>query len=85
MNRVVKTLSAAVLLFVVTLGFSGCKSDATSVGAVGKSDSLANEPDVTFKDLQGNDVKLSELQGKSGRSSISGAPGASPAAEKFPY
>jgi cytochrome c biogenesis protein CcmG, thiol:disulfide interchange protein DsbE len=64
MTRITKALSAAVLLIIVTLGFSGCKGDATSVGAVGKSDSLTNEPDVAFKDLQGNDVKLSSFKGK---------------------
>jgi cytochrome c biogenesis protein CcmG/thiol:disulfide interchange protein DsbE len=66
MNKVVKTLSAAVLVSVVALGISGCKSGATpaSGGAASTSPALANEPDVTFKDLQGNDVKLSGFKGK---------------------
>lgn len=64
MNRFVKTVSVAILISVVTLGFSGCKGVATSGGASSMSDPLANAPDVTFKDLQGNDVKLSGFKGK---------------------
>jgi cytochrome c biogenesis protein CcmG, thiol:disulfide interchange protein DsbE len=50
------------LFFIVavgsTAGFSGCaKSD-------GAPKALANEPDVTFKDLQGKDLPLASLKGK---------------------
>jgi cytochrome c biogenesis protein CcmG/thiol:disulfide interchange protein DsbE len=59
MNRVVRTLSVAILLSIVTLGFSGCKS-----GAVSKPAALADEPNVTFKDLQGKDITLASFKGK---------------------
>jgi cytochrome c biogenesis protein CcmG/thiol:disulfide interchange protein DsbE len=39
--------------------FSGCKSDGASAPKT-----LANEPEVTFKDLQGKDVPLAGLKGK---------------------
>jgi len=64
MNRVVRTLSAAVLFSVVMLGVSGCKGGAPSGGATGKPAALADAPDVTFKDLQGKDVTLSSFKGK---------------------
>lgn len=51
-------------LFIVaaggTAGFSGCtKSSGAPAAKV-----LANEPDVTFKDLQGKDMALASLKGK---------------------
>jgi thiol-disulfide isomerase/thioredoxin len=57
------------VLGMVTTNFSGCKGGYLfSVGANGKNDSkisaLANEPEVTFKDLQGNTVTLASLKGK---------------------
>lgn len=57
------------VLGLVTTNFSGCKGGLSlSVGANGKTDSksaaLANEPEVTFKDLQGNSVTLASLKGK---------------------
>jgi thiol-disulfide isomerase/thioredoxin len=42
-----------------TTPFSGCKSDGASTPKT-----LANEPEVTFKDLQGKDVPLASLKGK---------------------
>jgi thiol-disulfide isomerase/thioredoxin len=39
--------------------FSGCKSGGASIPKT-----LANEPEVTFKDLQGQDVPLASLKGK---------------------
>jgi cytochrome c biogenesis protein CcmG/thiol:disulfide interchange protein DsbE len=42
-----------------TTAFSGCKSDGASTPKT-----LANEPEVTFKDLQGKDVPLASLKGK---------------------
>jgi thiol-disulfide isomerase/thioredoxin len=42
-----------------TTVFSGCKSDGASTPKT-----LANEPEVTFKDLQGKDVPLASLKGK---------------------
>jgi thiol-disulfide isomerase/thioredoxin len=51
------------LVLVVVTGlttvFSGCKSDGASTPKT-----LANEPEVTFKDLQGKDVPLASLKGK---------------------
>src|ERR1700690_1193629 len=57
------------VLGLVTTNFSGCKNGYFfSVGANGKSDGkgapLANEPEVTFKDMQGNNVTLASLKGK---------------------
>ncbi|MGC1674126.1 MAG: redoxin domain-containing protein, partial [Candidatus Acidiferrales bacterium] len=52
------------LIFVVAAGlaavFVGCKSGN---GATTPK-TLANEPDVTFKDLSGKDVPLAGLKGK---------------------
>jgi thiol-disulfide isomerase/thioredoxin len=59
----------AAVLGLITTNFSGCKG-AFSVGATGKGDpktgakALADEPQVTFKDLKGNDVTLASLKGK---------------------
>jgi thiol-disulfide isomerase/thioredoxin len=43
-------------------GFAGCKSGNGATTATTKI--LANEPNVTFKDLQGTDVPLASLKGK---------------------
>src|SRR5271155_4398576 len=57
-----------ILLLVGVAGFSGCKSRAESVSAQEKSKGSAkagpDEPDVTFKDLDGKDVPLASLKGK---------------------
>jgi cytochrome c biogenesis protein CcmG, thiol:disulfide interchange protein DsbE len=45
----------------VSAGFSGCTGSA---GAPAAPKVLANEPDVTFKDLQGKDLTLASLKGK---------------------
>jgi cytochrome c biogenesis protein CcmG, thiol:disulfide interchange protein DsbE len=63
MNTVVRTL-AAVLFSVVMLGFSGCKGGSSSTGSTSAPAPLADEPDVTFKDLQGKDVTLASFKGK---------------------
>jgi thiol-disulfide isomerase/thioredoxin len=42
-----------------TANFSGCKS-----GGASTPKTMAAEPDVTFKDLQGKDVSLASLKGK---------------------
>src|SRR5579863_3025355 len=66
-----KLLNNVVLVFlavVVAAGFSGCKSRTESVSASAKLKSSAkagpDEPDVTFKDLEGKDVPLASLKGK---------------------
>jgi thiol-disulfide isomerase/thioredoxin len=55
------------VLAMVTTDFSGCKKEF-SVGATGKTGekvrALADEPVVTFKDLQGSNVTLASLKGK---------------------
>jgi thiol-disulfide isomerase/thioredoxin len=48
-----------VVVATFTASFSGCKS-----GGAGTPKTLANEPEVTFKDLQGLDVSLASLKGK---------------------
>lgn len=54
------------LIFVVAAGlaavFVGCKSGSEAAPAAAKT--LANEPDVTFKDLSGKDVSLASFKGK---------------------
>jgi cytochrome c biogenesis protein CcmG, thiol:disulfide interchange protein DsbE len=64
MNKAVRTLSAAILFSVVVLGFSGCKGGSSSTGSGSTPAALADEPDVTFKDLQGKDVTLASFKGK---------------------
>ncbi|MFY9803725.1 MAG: TlpA disulfide reductase family protein [Candidatus Acidiferrales bacterium] len=54
------------LIFVMAAGlaagFAGCKSG--NGATTGTPKTLANEPNVTFKDLQGKDVTLVSLKGK---------------------
>ena len=57
------------MLWVVTTNFSGCHTGNASVGAQGSQVKDANgnkpaAPEVTFKDLDGKDVALTELKGK---------------------
>jgi thiol-disulfide isomerase/thioredoxin len=52
-------LLVLVVVTSLTTVFSGCKSDGASTPKT-----LANEPEVTFKDLQGKDVPLASLKGK---------------------
>lgn len=58
-----------VMLTVVATDFSGCsssglfKASAQENGKSSKKD-LQDAPDVTFKDLQGKDVRLADLKGK---------------------
>ncbi|MFZ3217461.1 MAG: TlpA disulfide reductase family protein [Candidatus Acidiferrales bacterium] len=52
------------ILVVAAAGFSGCKARSSQAAALGNEKPLANEPDVTFKDLQGKDVTLASLKGK---------------------
>jgi cytochrome c biogenesis protein CcmG, thiol:disulfide interchange protein DsbE len=63
MHKAVNALLAVVLLSVATANFSGCKGGSSS-GAVEKPSALADEPNVTFKDLQGNDLTLASLKGR---------------------
>jgi thiol-disulfide isomerase/thioredoxin len=55
-------LAAAIL--VAATSFSGCKIGVPDGGSGSKPAVLADEPDVTFKDLQGKDVTLSSFKGK---------------------
>jgi thiol-disulfide isomerase/thioredoxin len=64
MRKVVSTIGFGVLLLLLTTGFPGCKTGAPPDGAARPASALANEPDVTFKDLQGQDVRLDSLKGK---------------------
>jgi len=65
MNRVYTAFLSAIVILVAAVSFSGCKSSGTSSGSPsGTASPLADEPSVTFKDLQGNNVELSSLKGK---------------------
>jgi thiol-disulfide isomerase/thioredoxin len=64
-------LFLALLLTASVAGITGCRSRGAANGAVDESGrptnagkDLPNEPDVTFKDLQGKDVPLSSFKGK---------------------
>jgi thiol-disulfide isomerase/thioredoxin len=64
------SLFPLLLLFLLgAIGISGCNSGGFSRALAGGSEkgsgaSLPNEPDVTFKDLQGGDLSLTSLKGK---------------------
>jgi cytochrome c biogenesis protein CcmG, thiol:disulfide interchange protein DsbE len=64
MNRAHKGFLSAVVIFVAAMGFSGCKSGGASATGSETATPLADEPSVTFKDLQGNSVALSSFKGK---------------------
>lgn len=66
MNRVYSAFLSAVVILVAAVSFSGCKSGGASAGGSSGTTaaSLADEPNVTFKDLQGNNVALSSFKGK---------------------
>jgi thiol-disulfide isomerase/thioredoxin len=61
-NALSKIPAALFLLTMVMAGFLGCNGGGSS--GTGSPPALANEPDVTFKDLQGNNVTLASLKGK---------------------
>jgi thiol-disulfide isomerase/thioredoxin len=60
-NKYFRALLLALVLCVATANFSGCSKNGSGPAS---GAALANEPDVTFKDLQGNDVSLGSLKGK---------------------
>ncbi|HVB58681.1 MAG TPA: TlpA disulfide reductase family protein [Candidatus Acidoferrales bacterium] len=66
MKKLLTGLLFVTLLFVATLDFSGCsrKNGQASATASSAKSTRANEPDVTFKDLQGNNVPLASFKGK---------------------
>jgi thiol-disulfide isomerase/thioredoxin len=64
MKKVASTLGFGAALLLAATGFSGCKTGAPSGGAAKPAAALANAPDVTFKDLQGQDVSLAGMKGK---------------------
>lgn len=64
MKRAHTAFLIAVAILVVSVSFSGCKGVSPSAGAGGKPATLQDEPDVTFKDLQGKDVTLAGFKGK---------------------
>src|ERR1700730_6247213 len=62
MRNVLTGLLFLVLLWAAAKNFSGCSRSKT--GQPAAKGGLANEPDVTFKDLQGKNVPLASLKGK---------------------
>jgi len=53
-----------VVLAAAVAGFAGCKSGGSQAASLVAQKPRPNEPDVTFKDLQGKDVSLASLKGK---------------------
>src|ERR1700721_451686 len=53
-----------IMLAATAAGFAGCKTGGSQAASLGTGKPLPNEPEVTFKDLQGNDVSLASLKGK---------------------
>ena len=53
-----------ILLAAAAAGFVGCKSSGSQAAGLGTEKPLPNEPEGTFKDLQGKDVSLASLKGK---------------------
>jgi thiol-disulfide isomerase/thioredoxin len=63
MNRAHTAFLLVVAILVVAVSFSGCKG-SSSTGSPSAPAALADEPNVTFKDLQGKDVTLASFKGK---------------------
>jgi thiol-disulfide isomerase/thioredoxin len=65
MKRFASYIPLLLLILLGAVGFSGCNHIGLDKPVAGSSGAnLPNEPDVTFKDLQGNDVTLASLRGK---------------------
>jgi cytochrome c biogenesis protein CcmG, thiol:disulfide interchange protein DsbE len=64
MNRPHAAFLMAIAIAAVAVGFSGCKMTVPAAGSASKPAALADEPNVTFKDLQGKDVTLASFKGK---------------------
>lgn len=66
MNRAYKAFLSAIVILLAAMSFSGCTGSSKSAGSSSGTTAaaLADEPSVTFKDLQGNNVALSSLKGK---------------------
>jgi thiol-disulfide isomerase/thioredoxin len=59
MKKIINALLLAVIFTALTMAFSGCKTSSSLAGAA-----LGDEPNVTFKDLQANNVPMASLKGK---------------------
>ena len=78
----IRGLTSLILLSgLMTGSIAGCGGSGAKTPGAPKV--LANEPNVTFKDLNGQDVPLASLKGKVVVVNF-WATGASPAAPKFP-
>jgi thiol-disulfide isomerase/thioredoxin len=64
MRGFLKSSMIVIVLAGVVAGFAGCKSGGSQAASLGAQKPLPNEPEVTFKDLQGKDVTLASLKGK---------------------
>lgn len=66
MNRIYSTFLSTIVILVAAMSFSGCTGGSKSAGSSSGTTAapLADEPSVTFKDLQGKDVDLSSFKGK---------------------
>jgi thiol-disulfide isomerase/thioredoxin len=66
MKRISYLLLFVTVLWIATTDFSGCGSFSLKTSAKNGNDtgSFKDEPNVTFKDLDGNNVSLASLKGK---------------------
>jgi thiol-disulfide isomerase/thioredoxin len=62
MKNFLNMLLCAVVLSAITACFYGCKGGSSPSAA--NAGALGDEPSVTFKDLQGNNVTMAGLKGK---------------------
>jgi len=63
MKTFLNALLCAVVFTAITTSFDGCKGGAPSSGS-GNPAALGDEPNITFKDLQGSNVTMASLKGK---------------------
>jgi thiol-disulfide isomerase/thioredoxin len=69
MKKSARLFPLLLLVLMGAIGYSACNSGGFSKAMAGGTEkgsgvSLPNEPDITFKDLQGRDLSLASLKGK---------------------
>lgn len=64
MKRLASAFLIGSMALLGAVGFSGCSSKTSSTGTTATNSNAQAEPDVTFKDLQGQNVSLASYKGK---------------------